>query len=136
MVTGGSIIIKDGSEESSKVAEEAQYEIQFDTQAQVSNLDVTEAIEVNVDGGLNDRNVSADDPSRFVLVHKLRHESHDDDNKQILDRITYRLIVKNKEVALDVIDDWNNPGTFDDLAFRNAKLDKLYVKIREVKRII
>ena len=44
--------------------------------------------------------------------------------------------MKNKEVALDVIDDWNNPGTFDDLAFRNAKLDKLYVKIREVKRII
>ena len=42
--------------------------------------------------------------------------------------------MKNVEKVLDVLEGWRIPGNFDDLAFRNARGDKLQVKIREVKR--
>ena len=48
---------------------------------------------------------------------------------------TYKIIVKNKDVVLDVIKSWKEQNNFDDLAFRNSKIDKKQVKIRDVRKV-
>ena len=70
----------------------------------------------------------------FMLIHKIKEDEYQDDINGRMRCIKYKIFVKNVEKVLDVLEGWRIPGNFDDLAFRNARGDKLQVKIREVKR--
>jgi hypothetical protein len=94
------------------------------------NFDITEAIEVNFDGALDDLKVGEQDPARFIHVQK-KIESKDDEGNLF----NYRILVKDIEVAHKVIENWKQPHMFDDLAFGNSVYGIVRVRIREVQRL-
>ena len=115
-----------------QVAEKSdiEYEMVVNVQDEVRNFEITEAIEENFVGGLMDRNVDDVKLARSLNVHKLREEAEDN-------RMTccyYKLIVKN-DLASEIVESWNKPGCFDDLAFENAERDKKQVKVRCIKKV-
>ena len=113
-----------------------KFVLEVETQESVNNVDITEAIEENFFGGLNDRNVAKGDPSRSILVHKIKDQAVlDKSNEKIVTSI-YHIFVKNEAAVLGVLDDWTEPHKFDDLAFRNAVYGKKQVKIRKITKIL
>ena len=115
--------------------EEVQYEVNIDVQEKVKNSDVIEAVEVNFDGGLNDLNIEPEDPSRYILVHKLNEVAYETEDKMKWKSCTYKILVKNVDAALNVIESWKKAHNFDDLAFRSAERDEKQVKIRDIRKI-
>ena len=115
--------------------EEVQYEVNIDVQEKVKNFDVIEAVEVNFDGGLNDLNIEPEDPSRYILVHKLNEVAYETEDKMKWKSCTYKILVKNVDAALNVIESWKKAHNFDDLAFRSAERDEKQVKIRDIRKI-
>ena len=113
------------------------YDLTVEAYAEVKNYDiVAEAIEVNYNGALDERNVCKDDPCRSISIFKIKPEPEHcilDEKKNLL---VYRIHVKNSDIATSVIDDWHYPHNFDDLAFGNSIRDKQQVKIREVRRLM
>ena len=102
--------------------------------AKCKNYDVVEAIEENYQGTLNDLEIDVHDLSRFILIQKLKEEPFENDDEQRLNFV-YRLIVKNNDVAKNLIESWRDKYKFDDLAFRHAVYDKIQVRIQGVKKI-
>ena len=98
----------------------------------IKNYDIVEAIEVNYDGALDERDVDKDDPCRFINIYRL--DQCEQDMKK--NCYMYRIHVENSATASSVIEDWKQQNNFDDLAFGNAIRDKLQVWIREVKRFV
>ena len=47
----------------------------------------------------------------------------------------YQGTVMKNEIVNRIIDSWNTPYTFDDLAFKNAVCDEIVIKIQEVQRL-
>ena len=113
---------------------EIEYELETDAHEKCKNFDVVEAIEENYQGTLNDLKVAENHPSRFILVQKVKEEPFEkDDEKRI--NFVYRVIVKNDDVAKNLIESWKDQYKFDDLAFRHAVYDKIQVRIQKVKKI-
>ena len=70
-----------------EMSDDIQYEVQVDAHSQITNFDILEALEVNFDGAMNDRNVDDQDPCRHILVHKVEEEDyHDEQNVKMNDR--------------------------------------------------
>ena len=113
---------------------EAEYELKVDAHIKVRNFDVVEAIEENYNGTLNDQKIDVNDPSRYILVQKIKEEPFENENeKRTL--LSYRVFVNNNVVSKTLIESWKLQRNFDDLAFRNAVYDKIQVRIHEVKKI-
>ena len=53
---------------------EVEYELETDAHEKCKNYDVVEAIEENYQGTLNELKIDENDPSRFILVQKLKEE--------------------------------------------------------------
>ena len=68
-------------------------------------------------------------------MQNLKQEAYQTEISGNMIGYTYKIIVKNKDVVLDVIKSWKEQNNFDDLAFRNSKIDKKQVKIRDVRKI-
>ena len=121
------------------VVSEIQYDLKVEADVNVKNHDIVEAIEVNYDGALDDRDVSKDDPCRYIVVHKLEPELGHGVREKASDTKKnwrmYRVYVKNNVTASSVIEDWRHQSNFDDLAFGNAIRDKQQVRIKEVSRV-
>ena len=114
----------------------ATFEIAMDVQEQVKSYDIVEAVEENLNGALNYLlGVYDNDQTRFILMQNLKQEAYQTEISGNMIGYTYKIIVKNKDVALDVIKSWKEQNNFDDLAFRNSKIDKKQVKIRDVRKV-
>ena len=113
----------------------ATFEIAMDVQEQVKSYDIVEAVEENLSGALNNLGVDDNDQTRFILMQNLKQEAYQTEISGNMIGYTYKIIVKNKDVVLDVIKSWKEQNNFDDLAFRNSKIDKKQVKIRDVRKI-
>ena len=122
-----------GALQTSEQADMSEFHILVETQKDVRNYEVTEAIEVNFDGCLNDRKIDVEDQVRTIYVHKdIQQDTTTGDMRTCL----YKVFVKNHTIALDVIESWKTAGNFDDLAFDNAVSGKKQVKIREIRKIV
>ena len=47
----------------------------------------------------------------------------------------YRVVVREEDLATEIVGLWNKPYEFDDLAFKNAVDGEIKIKIKEVKRV-
>ena len=100
------------------------YELTVEAHMECTHDDVIEAIEANFFGSLDDENVKENDPLRYIIVQQA------DENQKL-----YEVAVKDNETSMKVIEKWNDPYEFDDLAFKNSVYDKIKIKIREVRRL-
>ena len=107
-----------------------EYDLRIEAHEKCKNYDITEAIEVNFDGGLDDLKVEEKDSSRYILVRKKKESNYDEGNL-----LNYKVIVRDVEMAQKVIENWKQPHMFDDLAFGNAVYGIVIVKIREVQKL-
>ena len=112
----------------------AQYEVKINAQEDVKIYDMMEALDVNFSGGLGNRNVDLT-CSRNMYVHQIGEKTCTTKNEDGFREVTFKILVDDDEIAIDVIENWQKPGQFDDLAFRNALSDKRQVKIQEVKKL-
>ena len=105
------------------------------------NYDVSEAIEVNFDGILDDMKVEENDSySRYSLVQKVKRVEEipdgevepDDEDRHML---MYRVVIRNIEASQKVVESWKNRYEFDDLAFGNAVHGVVNVRILEVVKL-
>ena len=103
-------------------------------QEEVKNYEVTEAIEVNFDGGLDDLKIDKNNTMRTIFIHKMKKEMIQKGNENMKIR-SYNVFVRNDGVVLKLIDSWRKQGNFDDLAFNNVKSDEKQVKIREITKL-
>ena len=110
---------------------EVQYEIRIDAHEKLRNYDIVEAIEENFYGGLQDRNICREDPSSSILIHNYEQDLKENTNGRKLSSFVYRLFVKNNDIPKSVVEDWINPGRFDDLAFRSAVRDKMTARVMD-----
>ena len=115
-----------------EVKSKIQYDLMVEADSNIKNYDIVEAIEVNYDGALDERDVDKDDPCRFINIYRL--DQCEQDMKK--NCYMYRIHVENSATSSSVIEDWKQQNNFDDLAFGNAIRDKLQVRIREVKRFV
>ena len=74
--------------------------------------------------------VDEKDPARFIHVQRKKETKDDEGNL-----LTYRILVRNVEMANKVIENWKQPHMFDDLAFGNAVYGVVRVRIREVNKL-
>jgi hypothetical protein len=98
------------------------YELTVEAHMECTYDDVIETIKANFFGSLDDENVKENDPLRYIIVQQA------DENQKL-----YEVAVKDNETSMKVIEKWNIPYEFDDLAFKNSVYDK--IKIREVLRL-
>ena len=47
----------------------------------------------------------------------------------------YKVTVTENEIVKRIIESWNTPYTFDDLAFKNAVRDEIVINIQAVQRL-
>ena len=108
---------------------EAKFEVTVDAHEVCCNDDVIEAIEENFYGHLEDKQIEKSNPLASLLIEEA--------GKDLLKvQNVYTLNVKDDEKVTEIIERWQKPYEFDDLAFKNAKHGKVGIKIRDVKRIL
>ena len=49
---------------------------------------------------------------------------------------TYRIVLRDNDIANEVMRLWNEPFEYDDLAFMNVVYGEIKIKIKEVKKIM
>ena len=113
---------------------DVEFEIIVDTQKKICNYEITEAFEENFYGALGAENVAGKD-SYGIYVYRSKVDLPEDVNVADVKNFSYRIFVTNHEKTLNVVNNWQKPGYFDDLAFGNAIKDGKSVRIREVKRM-
>ena len=106
-----------------------------DTQEDVTNYEVTEAIEENFWRALKNVNASQkDEYHSHIYVYKSKVDAIMNEETGKMSS-TYRIFVNNHLGALAVVEKWREPRYFDDLAFGNSDRDKKQVIIREIRKI-
>ena len=128
---------KVASNQAEMFGSKVKFEIKVATQKDVRNFEVVEAFEENYGGGLSNRNVSIGSPCRAMYVHQIENETCEIgiDNAMEMVSSKFRIFVDDDPNAISVIQNWEKPGEFDDLAFQNAVMDKRQVRIIKIKRI-
>ena len=91
--------------------------------------DVLESIEANFLGCLDDEKVAKDDLIRDLKVSESKKIPVDQNIR------LYEVTVAENETVQRIIESWNTPYTFDDLAFRKAVRDKIVINIQEARRL-
>ena len=105
------------------------YEFKVEAHETCTHEDIMESIEANFLGCLDDEKVEKDAPLRELVVRK----SKDNSNEQNIRLYEVRVI--ENEIVNQIIESWNTPYTFDDLAFKNAVRDEIVINILEVQRL-
>ena len=109
----------------------AHFEVKVDAHEKCSNKDVIEAIKENFYGELDNRKVDNLDPVRHLMIRE--------ENEELIGRTPvkvqekYTVVVREEDLATEIVGLWNKPYEFDDLAFKNAVYRE--IKIKEVKRV-
>ena len=88
-----------------KHAEMSKFEVVIATQKEVKNYQMTEAIEVNFNGCLNDQKIDLNDQLRTIYVHRKIHEGISNENMNTC-ICTFKVFVKNNEIATHVVESW------------------------------
>ena len=114
----------------------AQFEVIVEAQEEVTNFEVTEAIEVNFEGGLDDQKVGKKDQLRTIYVHKMLNEKEQNGDIEGQKIRLYSVYVRHDDRILNLFNSWTKQGYFDDLAFQNSKMGIRQVKIREIRKIV
>ena len=91
--------------------------------------DILESIEANFLGCLDDEKIVKDAPIRDLDVREYK------DNQIGQNIRLYKVTVTDDEIVKKIIQSWNTPYTFDDLAFKNAVHDEIEIKIQAAKRL-
>ena len=120
----------DGAPDAPDESEFVEYALKIAAHEKCKNYDITEAIEVNFDGALDDLKVGEKDPARYIHVQK-KKKSEDDQGNLLI----YRVCVRDIEVAHKVFENWKQPHMFDDLAFGNAVYGIVRVRIQEIQKL-
>mgnify|MGYP006229648415 CR=1 FL=1 len=68
-------------------------------------------------------------------MHNLEQAVQGNLDDESLRSFFYRIFVKNQDIPKNVVEDWKNPGSFDDLAFRSAEMDKKQARLIEFTTI-
>ena len=108
--------------------DEAEYEIKIKAHEMCKNFDIVEAIEVNFDGTLDNMKVDKEDAIRYIHVQKIREQPENE-------LPVYRIVIKNDDVAKDIIEGWKEVHKFDDYAFHRSDLKKVRVRVNNVKKL-
>ena len=94
------------------------YEFKVEAHETCTHEDILESIEANFLGCLDDAKVNKDAPIRDIVVSESKIN-------QIGQNIRhYKVKVTDDEIVKRIIESWNIPYTFDDLAFKNAVHDE------------
>ena len=107
--------------------------MKVDAHEKCSNKDVIEAIKANFYGELDNRKVDNLDPVRHLMIRE--------ENEELIGRTPvkvqekYTVVVREEDLATEIVGLWNKPFEFDDLAFKNAVYGEIKIKIKEVKRV-
>ena len=109
--------------------DEADFVIQVDAHEKCTNDDVIESIEVNFFGALDDKKVEKTDPVRHIRFREANKNLDEVQNE-------YRVTIKDIDAAVEILERWNTPYEFDDLAFDNAVYDEVKIKIKNVRRAL
>jgi hypothetical protein len=109
--------------------DEAHFVIQVDAHEKCTNDDVIESIEVNFSGHLDDKKVEKTDPVRNIRFREANKNLKEVQNE-------YRVTIKDDDLAVEILERWNTPYEFDDLAFDNAVYDEIKIKIKNVRRAL
>ena len=108
--------------------DEAHFELTVEAHEKCSNDDVIEAITENFLGTLDDKKVEKTDPVRHLIIKEA--------NKNLSEvQKSYRIAVKENELAVQIIEGLKEPYEFDDLAFKNAVYGEIKINIKDVQRI-
>ena len=91
--------------------------------------DILESIEANFLGCLDDEKADKDTPIRELSVKESK-DTPANPNIRI-----YEVKVMDNEIVKRIIESWNTPYTFDDLAFKKAVQDESVINIKEVHRL-
>ena len=86
----------DGCADTSRIDKElnlmdVKFDLKVEAQEAVKNVDITEAIEVNFSGGLDEKKVSLNHPSRSILVLKMKESSFQNENDEKMFSYIYRI---------------------------------------------
>jgi hypothetical protein len=105
------------------------YKFKVEAHETCMHEDILESIEANFLGCLDDAKVEKDAPLRKLVVRKSKENSIKKDIR------LYEVKVIENEIVNRIIESWNTPYTFDDLAFKNAVRDEIVINIQEVQRL-
>ena len=105
------------------------FEFRVEAHESCSHEDILESIEANFLGCLDDEKVEKDSKIRDLIVE----ESKDNPGSQNI-RL-YEVTVLDNEIVKNIIESWNTPYTFDDLAFKKAVRDEIVINIQKVQRL-
>ena len=105
------------------------YEFKVEAHETCTHEDILESIEANFLGCLDDEKIVKDAPIRYLDVRESK------DNQIGQNIRLYKVTVTDDEIVKKIIQSWNTPYTFDDLAFKNAVRDEIVIKIQAAKRL-
>ena len=105
------------------------FEFRVEAHESCTHEDILESIEANFLGCLDDEKVEKDSKIRDLIVE----ESKDNPGSQNI-RL-YEVTVLDNEIVKKIIESWNTPYTFDDLAFKKAVRDEIVINIQKVQRL-
>ena len=123
-VTSSPIPQFDGTSDS-----DISYEFKVEAHETCTHADILESIEANFLGCLDDEKVDKDASIRNLVVRKSK-DSLSGQNIRL-----YKVTVTENEIVKRIIESWNTPYTFDDLAFKNAVRDEIVINIQAVQRL-
>ena len=133
VAVGGNEAPRNVSLEQEEVSE-VEYELIVDTKEDVTNYEITEAIEENFWGALKDQTANQENTRDSIYVYKSKGAALKNEETGTISYI-YKIFVNNDTSAVKVVEKWRDPGFFDDLAFGNAIRDNKQVRIRKIKKI-
>jgi hypothetical protein len=116
----------DGSSESDS---NICFEFRVEAHESCTHEDILESIEANFLGCLDDDKVEKDATVRDLIVKESK------DNPESQNIRLYEVTVSDNEIVKKVIESWNPPNTFDDLAFKRAVRDEIVINIKGVQRL-
>ena len=105
------------------------FEFKVEAHDSCTNDNILESIEANFLGCLDDEKVDKDAPIRELSVKESK-DTPANPNIRI-----YEVKVMDNEIVKRIIESWNTPYTFDDLAFKKAVRDEIVINIKEVHRL-
>ena len=127
-------IVKKKSE---AVANSAEYELKMDVHANCTDQDTMEVIQTNF---IEDLKVRAKD-KQFEELKLFKIKKVQD--KQVIRKIEgvfrnleiFRIVIKDHEIARNIIEDWKEIQNFDSRAFRNSHNSEMVIEVKEIRKL-
>ena len=127
-------IVKKKSE---AVANSAEYELKMDVHASCTDQDTMEVIQTNF---IEDLKVRAKD-KQFEELKLFKIKKVQD--KQVIRKIEgvfrnleiFRIVIKDHEIARNIIEEWKQTQNFDSRAFRNSHNSEMVIEVKEIRKL-